>query len=59
MMKSTAATLVVISGCSGGGKSSLLTELQARGYAIVEESLPPKVDVKARADFVLQTLGQP
>jgi predicted ATPase len=28
---------VVISGCSGGGKSSLLTELVRRGHAIVEE----------------------
>jgi predicted ATPase len=29
--------LVVISGCSGGGKSTLLTELGRRGYATVEE----------------------
>lgn len=28
---------VLISGCSGGGKSTLLTELAARGYAVVEE----------------------
>jgi len=28
---------VVISGCSGGGKSSLLAELHRRGYAVVEE----------------------
>ena len=28
---------VVISGCSGGGKSTLLTELHRRGYATVEE----------------------
>jgi predicted ATPase len=28
---------VIISGCSGGGKSSLLTELQRRGYAVVAE----------------------
>jgi predicted ATPase len=28
---------VVISGCSGGGKSTLLTELGQRGYATVEE----------------------
>src|SRR5215468_1738157 len=28
---------VVISGCSGGGKSSLLEELSQRGYAVVEE----------------------
>jgi len=28
---------VVISGCSGGGKSTLLDELSGRGYAIVEE----------------------
>lgn len=31
------ARLVVISGCSGGGKSSLLAELRARGFATVEE----------------------
>ncbi|MCI4591214.1 AAA family ATPase [Sphingobium sp. BYY-5] len=29
--------LVVISGCSGGGKSTLLTELKGRGHAVVEE----------------------
>ena len=28
---------VVISGCSGGGKSMLLAELAQRGYAVVEE----------------------
>jgi predicted ATPase len=28
---------VVISGCSGGGKSTLLAELAARGYAVVDE----------------------
>jgi predicted ATPase len=28
---------VVISGCSGGGKSTLLAELARRGYAVVEE----------------------
>jgi predicted ATPase len=28
---------VLISGCSGGGKSTLLAELRRRGYAIVEE----------------------
>lgn len=28
---------VVLSGCSGGGKSSLLRELQRRGYSTVEE----------------------
>jgi predicted ATPase len=28
---------VVISGCSGGGKSTLLAELCSRGYAVVEE----------------------
>ena len=30
-------TFVIISGCSGGGKSTLLGELQRRGYAVVEE----------------------
>jgi predicted ATPase len=28
---------VVISGCSGGGKSSLLAEFRARGFGVVEE----------------------
>ncbi|PWB93924.1 hypothetical protein C5689_10870 [Methylosinus sporium] len=28
---------IVISGCSGGGKSSLLAELARRGFAVVEE----------------------
>jgi predicted ATPase len=29
--------LVMISGCSGGGKSTLLAKLAERGYAVVEE----------------------
>ena len=33
----TVDRFVVISGCSGGGKSTLLTELAKRGYAAVEE----------------------
>lgn len=28
---------VIISGCSGGGKSTLLAELERRGYAVIEE----------------------
>lgn len=28
---------VVISGCSGGGKSTLLLELKRRGYAVIDE----------------------
>ncbi|MFT3804003.1 MAG: AAA family ATPase [Burkholderiaceae bacterium] len=28
---------IIISGCSGGGKSTLLAELHRRGYAVVEE----------------------
>ncbi|WP_417583608.1 AAA family ATPase [Pelagibacterium sp.] len=31
------ANFVVISGCSGGGKSTLLAELEARGFAVVPE----------------------
>lgn len=31
------ARLVTISGCSGGGKSSLLAELARRGFRVVEE----------------------
>lgn len=30
------ATFVVLSGCSGGGKSTVLAELAARGHAVVE-----------------------
>ena len=36
---------VVLSGCSGGGKSTLLAELQRRGHAVVEE--PGRRVVKA------------
>lgn len=32
-----ASRLIVISGCSGGGKSTLLAELARRGYSTVEE----------------------
>lgn len=39
---------VVISGCSGGGKSSLLQELQHRGFATVEE--PGRRIVKEEID---------
>ena len=30
--------LIIISGCSGGGKSTLITELSNRGYAVVHEA---------------------
>ena len=33
----TGERFVVITGCSGGGKSSLLAELHRRGHAVVEE----------------------
>ena len=36
---------VILSGCSGGGKSTLLAELQRRGHAVVEE--PGRRVVKA------------
>ncbi len=36
-MRKPSDNLVVISGCSGGGKSTLLSELARRGYATVEE----------------------
>ncbi|WP_174804119.1 AAA family ATPase [Martelella limonii] len=29
--------MVILSGCSGGGKSTLLTELERRGHKVVEE----------------------
>lgn len=37
MEDSNCHRFVVISGCSGGGKSTLLSELQRRGHAVVEE----------------------
>jgi predicted ATPase len=39
---------VVISGCSGGGKSTLLSELKRQGYAIVEEPGRRIVQAEAR-----------
>lgn len=36
-MTTSSSNFVLISGCSGGGKSTLLTELGRRGFAIVEE----------------------
>jgi predicted ATPase len=37
MQSDSTNRFVVISGCSGGGKSTLLSELARRGYAVVEE----------------------
>ena len=39
---------VVLSGCSGGGKSSLLAELVRRGHAVVEEPGRRIVEAEAR-----------
>ncbi len=36
-MRHRADNLVILSGCSGGGKSTLLAELSRRGHATVEE----------------------
>lgn len=36
-MEATIERLVLISGCSGGGKSTLLAELNRRGYTTVDE----------------------
>ena len=35
--RSTEEMFVMISGCSGGGKSTLLSELAERGYSVVAE----------------------
>ena len=35
--KDASATFVVLSGCSGGGKSTVLAKLAALGHAVVEE----------------------
>jgi len=40
--------LVIISGCSGGGKSTLLAELHRRGYPVVDE--PGRRIVKEELD---------
>ncbi|VFR80839.1 FIG00985668: hypothetical protein [plant metagenome] len=40
---------VVITGCSGGGKSTLLAELARRGHAVVEEPGRRVVEAQARA----------
>jgi predicted ATPase len=47
---------VVISGCSGGGKSTLPAELARRGHAVVV--VLPKTSVTERTDFVLDTLAR-
>ena len=47
---------VVISGCSGGGKSTLLAELGRRGYAVVEEPGLRIVQNQAISDFRLVLL---
>jgi predicted ATPase len=40
---------VVVSGCSGGGKSTLLAELERRGYTVVQEPGRRIVSVEMRA----------
>lgn len=40
---------VVVTGCSGGGKSTLLTELARRNYAVVEEPGRRIVEAELRA----------
>ena len=47
---------VVISGCSGGGKSTLLAESGRRGYAVVEEPGRRIVQNQAISDFRLVLL---
>lgn len=42
------SNFVIISGCSGGGKSTLLSELERRGYAVVEEPGRRVVQEQAR-----------
>ncbi|CAA2140911.1 AAA family ATPase [Hyphomicrobium sp. ghe19] len=42
------ARYVVLSGCSGGGKSTLLAELRRRGYSTVDE--PGRRVIKAEID---------
>jgi len=37
MREAVIERFVIISGCSSGGKSTLLAELQLRGFATVEE----------------------
>lgn len=43
-MNSTPIPLVIVSGCSGGGKSTLIHEFQQRGYSTVPE--PGRILVK-------------
>jgi len=38
LVETAADRLVIISGCSGGGKSTLLAELARRGHAVYEEA---------------------
>ena len=72
MTPAQTSRLVVISGCSGGGKSSLLAELRARGFATVEEPgrrivneelagggvALPWVDLEAFCDRVIELATQ-
>src|ERR1700761_1182253 len=37
MTETKTSNRIVITGCSGGGKSTLLAELARRGFAVVEE----------------------
>ena len=41
---------VILSGCSGGGKSTLLAELARRGFAVVEEPGRRIVEQELRSD---------
>jgi predicted ATPase len=57
---------VVISGCSGGGKSTLLKELAKRDHDVIDEPgrrivknafAAPKVSTTERADFIMSALN--
>lgn len=58
-MTSSKNKLVVISGCSSGGKSTLLSELSSQGYTVVEEVGRKLVKEQLAANSGITPWGQP
>jgi predicted ATPase len=51
--------LIVISGCSGGGKSTLITELSKMGYSVIHEAATRVLEEQLAADGLITPWKNP